>query len=86
MQIDPNDFYVYAYRGGKDEMEILSIVPESVFRILKEHEDDLDNGRVPREAREALDLFLACPDIMPFYSEDDISQIDPDRFTGVTLT
>lgn len=85
MKVDPNAFYVYAYRGGRDSYERLAIVPEAVFRVLKEHEDELDRGNVPAEAEEANEAFFDCEDIMHTASEDDIESIPDDHFTRMTL-
>jgi hypothetical protein len=85
MNVDPNAYYAYAYRGGKDTSETLAIVPEAVFRVLKEHEDELDRGNVPPEAEEAMDRFFDCEDIMHSFSEADIDAIADDHFVRMTL-
>lgn len=82
-KVDPNAFY--AYRGGRDSYEILAIVPEDVFRVLKEHEDELDWGNVPAEAESAVETFFGCEDIMHSACEDDIDSIPDDHFTRMTL-
>lgn len=84
-KVDPEAFYAYAYRGGKDTLEILAIVPESVFHILKEHEYELERGNVPSEAEDAMDAFFECEDIMHAFSDDDISEISDDRWVRITL-
>lgn len=84
-KVDPNAFYVYAYRGGRDAYERLAIVPEAVFRVLKEHEDELDRGNVPPEAEEANEAFFECEDIMDDFSSKDIDSIPDDHFTRMTL-
>ena len=84
-KVDPEAFYAYAYRGGRDAMEILAIVPEDVFRVFKKHEDELERGNIPDEAEEVMDTFWECEDIMHRFSEDDISEISPDRWVRIVL-
>ena len=85
MKIDPDAFYAYAYRGGRDVDERLVIVPEAVFRVLKEHEDELDRGNTPPEAEEAMEAFWEAEDLMHDASEADIDSIQDDHFTRMTL-
>jgi hypothetical protein len=85
VKIDPNAFYAYAYRGGKDADEMLVGVTEAVFRVLKEHEDELDRGNTPEEAEEAMEAFWEGEDIMHEASEADIDSIHDDHFVRMTL-
>jgi hypothetical protein len=85
MKVDPEAFYAYAYRGGRDSSETLAIVPEAVFRVLKEHEEELDRGNLPPEAEEAMDAFFDCEDIMHSASEADIESIADDHYVRMTL-
>ena len=85
MKIDPAKFYAYVHRGGRDAYESLYVVPEDVFRDLKEHEDELDSGNLPEEAEEANEKMYACENIFEEVAPKDIDKIPDDHFTRVCV-
>lgn len=85
-KIDPDAYYAYAYRGGRDADEHLSVVPRHVFDVLKDHEAELDAGSVPSEAQWAVDFFLGCSDVSGSFSEEDLEEVADDRWVRMTLT
>lgn len=85
MKIDKIKFYAYVLRGGRDSYEALYVVPEEVFRVLKEHEDELDRGNIPQGAEEALEKMYDCEDIAEELAPKDYDQIPDDHFTRITV-
>lgn len=82
---DPTKYYAYFQRGGRDAYECLRVVPEDVFRVLKEHEDELDRGNIPEEAEDAYEKAHDCEDIADEVAPKDYDAIPDDHFTRITV-
>lgn len=86
MKVDLDAYYVYFYRGGRDPMEHLAIVPKELFDKLKPHEEDLDDcTAVPADVQAEVDKVWDLPDLSDAFSDRDYDRIPDEHFVRVTL-
>ena len=85
MSIDPNAYYVYHYRGGRDPFERLTVVPAELFAKLRVYADELEAGDTVGEIAAEYDAVYDYEDISSSVCEDDYDDIPDDHFLRITV-